>query len=151
MSSKHLLKHFLQNFIVWLLFMKVNLPRWDSKNGLLFLFNVLQQQACCEKPTLKALLSFVVERGRWWMPGRWWRVSWNEVFIYTAELHLVILIAYRHFSWTEGMNSVFSSSWRATLSVMSQKIPLLFSYLHTLPYLYWEDSFIFFCKSFWWC
>lgn len=102
---------------------------------------VLKQQACYEKPTLKALLRVLLWRGE---GGGCQRededLAEMRGFICTAELHLVILIAYRRFFWMEGMDSVFSWGQCTTLSGMSQKIPLPFSCLHTLPYLYWEDS-----------
>lgn len=65
-------------------------------------------------------------------------------FIYTAEFHLVILIAYRHFFWREGMDAVFSRGRCATLSSMSQKIPLTLTvHMHYLSILGGI-----FCKSF---
>lgn len=60
-------------------------------------------------------------------------------FIYTAEFHLVVLIAYRHFFWREGMDTLFSRGWCATLSAMSQKIPLPLT-VACITYLYWEES-----------
>lgn len=124
-----------------LIVVNVNLPREDNKTRLAFLSAVLEQQSCYEKPTLKAFLRVLLWRGE----GGGCRKDDEDLaemrgFICTAELHLVILIAYRRFFWMEGMDSVFSWGQCTTLFGMSQKIPLLFSCLHTLPYLYWEDS-----------
>lgn len=82
------------------LIVNANLPRGDNKTMLAFLSSVLEQQACYEKPTLKALLRVLLWRGE---GGGCQRDDEDSAemrsFIYTAELHLVILIAYRHFFW----------------------------------------------------
>lgn len=55
-------------------------------------------------------------------------------FIYTAEVHLVILIEYRHCFQRDGMDFVLAEV-SVLLSGTSQHIPLPFRCSHTLPYL----------------
>lgn len=50
------------------------------KNRRTFLSCVLEQQACYESLHWTPSWSFVVKKKRWWMPERWWRLSWNERF-----------------------------------------------------------------------
>lgn len=69
-------------FFFWistLLFINVNLLRGVNKIRPAFLSSVFEQQACYEKPMLKALLRVLLWR-RLWMPERWWRLSWNARF-----------------------------------------------------------------------
>jgi len=46
------------------MFVNVNLPRGDNKTRLAFLSSVLEQQACYEKPTPKALLRALLWTGQ---------------------------------------------------------------------------------------